>query len=126
MGDGELQEGSVWEAFMYLGYHKLKNIIPVIDYNNQQSFGSVDSTLGLEPLGKKFSSFGLNPINIDGHCHSSLQQIYQNDSFDIPPVYILNTRKGYPVDFMLDNHIWHYKSPDNDQLEAIISQLEAK
>jgi len=125
IGDGELQEGSVWEALMYIGAHNVQNIIPIIDYNNQQSFGHVSSTLSLEPILDKFISFGLEPFICNGHSHVELLKalIEADELKAAPPLILAMTTKGYPIDFMLDNHEWHYKSPNLENLKAIEEQL---
>jgi len=125
LGDGELQEGSIWEALMYIGAKRVRNIIPIVDFNNQQSFGSVSETLSLDPLYDKIKSFGLEPVQCNGHDHNDLAEaLTESSTYDLkPPFIIAKTIKGFPIDFMMDNHLWHYKSPNESQLISIKKQL---
>ncbi len=127
LGDGELQEGSIWEALMYIGNSSLRNIVPIVDFNNQQSFGSVSETLSLDPLTSKIASFGLTPIECDGHDHmdisNALKSAMNTDSGK--PFIVAKTIKGFPIDFMMNNHLWHYKSPNDTQLSSINDQLSS-
>jgi len=122
MGDGELQEGSVWEAIMFSSHHKLNNITLVIDANNLQSLKTVDETLSINPIASKFKSFGWECAEIDGHDHEMLFK--ELNSFNEKPKCIIaKTIKGKGVSFMENKIEWHYKFPSNDELERALSEV---
>jgi len=126
IGDGELQEGSNWESLMFAAHHDLDNLVLIVDYNNLQSLTSVDDTLNLQPLDKKLSSFGWNVFIADGHNHKELSQCLE-DTKNIkskPSVIIAKTTKGKGVSFMENSVDWHYKSPNVNEINMAISELE--
>ena len=124
LSDGELQEGSNWEAFMFASHHSLFRLTAIIDNNNLQSLTTVDDTLSLSPLDKKLQSFGWNVIAVDGHCHPSLQAaLEQSKSSKQPTAIIMNTIKGKGISFMENQVLWHYKSPNDEQLNLSISEV---
>ncbi len=126
LSDGELQEGSNWEAFMFAAHHKLDNLVAIIDYNNLQSLTTVDETLRIQPLGDKLISFGWHVIELDGHNHEILYNNFKasNKIKGKPIVFIANTIKGKGVSFMENKVAWHYKSPSEDELERAIKEIE--
>jgi transketolase len=126
MSDGELQEGSNWEALMFAAHHSLNNLTICIDYNNLQSLDTVDNTLSLSPLSDKLSSFGWKPHVVDGHNHASLAAaLYESKASNLPSAVIMNTCKGKGVSYMERSVAWHYKSPNDSQLaEALREVLE--
>jgi transketolase len=121
LSDGELNEGSNWEAILFASHHKLNNLHLVIDYNKIQSLGNTNEVLNLEPLTEKFESFGWEVMNIDGHNHSEIYEAFHSwKTIDKPRVIIARTIKGKGVPFMENQLAWHYKSPSNeDVLNAI-------
>lgn len=124
LSDGELQEGSNWEALMFASHHCLSNLTIVIDYNNMQSLATVDETLSLSPLDKKLDSFGWKPLVIDGHCHDALRQallVAKSNSF--PTAIVMKTIKGKGISFMENKIEWHYKSPNDSELKASIDEV---
>jgi len=126
LGDGEIQEGSVWEAAMSGGHHKLSNLCAIIDYNKVQENGFVNDIKNLEPLDERWRSFGWNVVVIDGHNFKeilgAIESFKEEDSK--PTVIIANTVKGKGVDFMEYDHNWHGKAPDLKQLEdAVANQI---
>lgn len=128
MGDGEQQEGQVWEAAMYAAHNKLSNIIGAIDYNNAQIDGLVDDILSLGDLAAKWSAFGWEVIVIeDGN---NMQQVLDglakaNASTSGKPVMILlTTQMGYGVDFMQGGNAWHGKATSDEQTVEALAQLE--
>lgn len=125
LSDGELDEGSNWEAILFAQQHKLNNLIAIVDYNKIQSFGSVADVISLHPLDKKFESFGWNVIEIDGHNHEEIFNALEKakQSQEKPTVIIANTIKGKGVDFMENELLWHYKSPSKEQYENALEQL---
>ena len=123
MSDGELNEGSNWEAFLSASHHKLDNLIAIIDRNRLQSIEDTETTLALEPLESKFSSFGWEVKTIDGHNHDQLKEALSKDSYKKPKVCIANTKKGKGVSFMENNVLWHYRSPSKDELSKSLGEL---
>ena len=108
LSDGELDEGSNWEALLFAAHHKLNNLIVIIDYNKIQSLDTVEKTINLEPMSKKFRSFGCQVKSINGH---NFDQIFKamNTKSSKPLVVIANTIKGKGVKFMEKSVLWHYK-----------------
>jgi transketolase len=122
LSDGELDEGSVWEAILFAGHRGLTNLTAVVDYNKIQSFGRTAEVLDLEPLVDKFAACGWQVKNIDGHDHRALTTALQTRGSN-PVIVIANTVKGKGVSFMEDRLEWHYRSPDDVQLEAALREL---
>ena len=110
--DGEMNEGSNWEAIMFAAHHNLNNLILVIDYNNLQSFDTIETTLKLEPLHDKMKAFGWKVITVDGHNHAILNKtLKEAKKVQNKPICIIaNTIKGKGVSFMENSVMWHYKS----------------
>jgi len=125
LGDGELDEGSNWEAAMFASHHRLDNLIAIIDYNKLQSLDTVAHTLALEPLSSKFEAFGWSVKELNGHDHRILAEAlfelpWENGK---PSVLIAHTTKGKGVSFMENSVAWHYRSPTKEQLEAAFLEL---
>ena len=125
LSDGELGEGSNWEAFLFAGHHKLNNLTAIIDRNKLQSMKSTEETLALEPLAKKLSAFNWRVIEIDGHSHTELRSTLQDWHADKPTVLIANTTKGKGVSFMENSVSWHYKTPIGVDFETAIIDIES-
>lgn len=128
MGDGELQEGQVWEAAMYAGARQLKNLIAFVDLNGQQIDGSTDQVLPLLSVEAKFAAFGWQVIAVaDGNdLQQILEAIHQAQQLlkeRGPVMILLHTKMGKGVDFMEDDHQWHGIAPSDAQLEAALAQL---
>jgi transketolase len=123
LSDGELDEGSNWEAFMFAAHHKLNNLIVIIDYNKLQSLDTIEKTMGLEPLNDKFKSFGWEVMEINGHDYSQIAQALNVSTNVNPKVIIAHTIKGKGVSFMENKVEWHYKTPNKDELELALSEL---
>ena len=127
LSDGELQEGSNWEALMFAAHHRLDNISVCIDYNNLQSLDTVDNTLSLGPLDKKFLSFGWNTLIVNGHDHKELAAALLEAKADKrPSVIIMNTCKGKGVSYMEGSIAWHYKSPNDSELAQALNEVLKK
>jgi transketolase len=125
LGDGELDEGSNWEALLFASHHKLDNLILIVDYNNLQSLTTVKDTLNLEPLKDKFESFGSHVFDVNGHDHIALNTVIKN-AIDIkgkPVVIIANTIKGKGVSYMENKVKWHYSTPNDAELEIAINEI---
>jgi transketolase len=125
VGDGELDEGSNWEALLFASHHKLDNLIVIVDYNNLQSLTTVKETLNLEPLKDKFESFGSHVIDVNGHDHLTLNKVIKEaiDIKDKPVVIIAKTIKGKGVSYMENNNKWHYSTPNYAELEIAINEI---
>lgn len=120
-GDGELQEGSIWESLMLASHHKLNNLEIFIDYNKISSITLTNKVLNIEPLAEKFKSFGFNVFQVDGHNLNSLTKlIKKNKRLNKPKVYICHTIKGKGVSFCENKPIWHYKTLDKKLFEQAI------
>ena len=128
MGDGELQEGQIWEAAMFASHNKINNLIGIIDYNGQQIDGPVDEINSLLNLEEKFKSFGWNIFLCDGHNFENLLKTFDDAKKRLkdnkPVVVIMKTIMGKGVDFMENSHKWHGIAPDDDQLKKALSQLD--
>ncbi|WP_417762011.1 transketolase [Shewanella sp.] len=107
LGDGELQEGQVWEAAMFAAQHQLDNLTIIIDYNKLQSDARNSEICGLEPLRDKWTAFGCDVLEVDGHDHSALKKAFEVKHHNKPKVVIAHTIKGKGVDFMEDKPLWH-------------------
>ncbi len=127
VSDGELDEGSNWEAILFAPQHRLDNLVLIVDYNKIQSMGNVKDVIDLHPLKDKFLSFNWNVIEIDGHDFIQLNKGFSEIPIDVlkPTVIIAHTIKGKGVSFMENKLLWHYKTPsENEYLEAL-NQLES-
>ncbi|MBI5558941.1 MAG: transketolase [Deltaproteobacteria bacterium] len=127
LGDGEINEGSVWEAALSAGKHALDNMVFIIDYNKMQSFGPVDTVQPLEPLADKWRAFGCAVIEVDGHSVTELQRVLSRLPLQggKPTAVICHTVKGKGIREMEDNLSWHHKSGfDEGEIAAMISRLE--
>ncbi len=125
MGDGELQEGSVWEAAMTAAHHKLDNVCAIVDYNKVQENGPTNEIKNLEPLAKKWLAFGWHVFEVDGHNLDEL--VPALDEFTNikgkPTVIIAHTNKGKGVSFMEGKSAWHGKAPNKEQLADALKEL---
>ncbi len=125
LSDGELDEGSNWEAILFASHHKLENLIGIIDYNKIQGFGDVSSIINIEPLIDKFYSFGWAVREINGHDSGEIFNSLAEAPFKEgkPSMLIAHTTKGKGVSFMENKLIWHYKSPDDEELLLALENL---
>lgn len=124
-GDGELQEGIVWEAAMQAAHRKLDNLVAIVDLNGLQIDGKVSDVKCVCPVDEKFRSFGWNVINVDGHNFEELTTAFKEakSSKGVPTAIIAHTHKGKGVSFMEDNAGWHGKAPSDEELAAAIEEL---
>jgi len=127
-GDGELQEGQIWEAAMYASAKKIDNLIATIDYNGRQIDGDVEDVLSLGNLKAKWEAFGWKTFEMDGHnvpeIISTLKQAKSETGKGFPIVIIMKTEMGKGVDFMEGSHKWHGVAPNPEQLKSALNQLE--
>lgn len=125
MGDGECNEGSIWEAALQASQKKLKNIVAIVDYNKWQATGRSQEISSLESLSEKFSSFGWQSFEVDGHDHELIikeleSKMNQNDR---PIAMIAHTKKGSGISFMEDDNNWHYRIPNDEEVQAALKEL---
>lgn len=127
LSDGELGEGSNWEAMMFAAHHSLDNLVAIVDYNKLQSLTTVDKTLRIEPLADKLRAFGWSVREVDGHDHAALAEALGNIPWQggKPSVLIAHTTKGKGVSFMENSVDWHYRSPTAQHLEQALQELNS-
>ena len=128
MGDGELDEGQGWEAFMSAAKYKLDNLCVIVDVNGLQIDGATKDVMPLEPLDQKFAAFGFHVITINGHDFDQILSAYQEAAATKgqPTVILAKTVKGKGISFMENDAGWHGKAPNDQQLEQAVSELKAK
>lgn len=126
MSDGEQDEGSNWEAYMFAAHHKLDNLVAIIDYNKLQSLATVDQTLRIEPLVEKLTAFGWAVKEVDGHYHEDLASALNAIPWlpGKPSILIAHTTKGKGVSFMENRVEYHYRSPNDEQLAQALAEVE--
>lgn len=126
-GDGELQEGQIWEAALFAAARKIDNLIATIDYNGQQIDGPVDKIISLGDLHAKWESFGWHVLEMDGHNFENISEVInkakQLTGNGKPIVILMKTEMGMGVDYMVGTHHWHGKAPNNDEFEKAMAQL---
>ena len=125
LGDGETQEGQVWEVALSASHYKLNNLTLVIDCNKAQIDGFTKDVMNLEPLADKWRAFGWNVSEIDGHNYQQIVDAYNNISSDKPSMIVANTVKGKGVSFMEGQVGWHGKGPSDSELEAALSDINS-
>ena len=125
LSDGELDEGSNWEAILFAPHQRLEQLIAIVDYNKIQSFGSVAEVLPLDPLAAKWRAFGWAVREVDGHDHAQLAEALEALPFEPgkPSAIIAHTIKGKGVSFMEGQLAWHYKPPNAEQLALALAEL---
>ena len=127
-GDGELQEGQIWEAAMYAAHNKVDNILSFVDCNGQQIDGPCDEVLSLSDLAGKFTAFGWHVMECDGHDLEDLQRVideaHSRRGSGVPCIVLMKTEMGKGIDFMEGTHKWHGVAPNDEQLVDALSQLE--
>lgn len=128
MGDGEQQEGQVWEAAMFAAHHKVDNIVAVVDCNNRQIDGDVDKIMSIYDLKAKYQAFGWFVLETNGNDIELLIQcmnvVKSFTGKKKPVVILMKTEMGFGVDFMMGSHKWHGVAPNDEQLETALGQLE--
>lgn len=127
-GDGELQEGQIWEAAMYAAAKKVDNLIATVDYNGRQIDGDCEDVVSLGDLKGKWQAFGWEVLEMDGHnfddMRSTLAQAKAKTGQGKPIVILMKTEMGQGVDYMMGTHKWHGSAPNAEQLEKALNQLE--
>lgn len=126
IGDGETQEGQIWEAAMTAGVHKLDNLCAILDYNTVQQNGPVKNIKDIDPIVDKFKAFKWNTIEIDGHNVEEVMRAYDEaeKAKGMPTIVIAHTAKGKGVSFMENNSKWHGKAPNEEELKQALKEIE--
>ena len=128
LGDGECDEGSVWEAALFANQYRLENLVAIVDHNHMQSLDTCEKTLELEDFGAKWRAFGWNVIELNGHDHEALQAALADthNPGHKPTVVIANTVKGKGISFMENDILWHYRFPhDGWEYDGAVNELHA-
>ena len=128
VGDGECDEGSIWEMALFANHFKLNQFVVIVDHNKMQSLDFCENTLSLAPFAKKWEAFGWNVFDIDGHDHDAIKKALGEAklSKDKPTVIIANTVKGKGVSFMESDILWHYRFPhEGEEYDGALSELHA-
>lgn len=125
-GDGEIQEGQIWEAAMWAGFRKLDNLVVIVDNNNLQIDGAIDEVCSPYPIDKKFEAFNFHTINIDGNHFDDIREAFKEAraTKGMPTAIIAKTLKGKGVSFMEDVADWHGKAPNDDEYKIAMEDLE--
>lgn len=127
MGDGELQEGQIWEAALYAAHHKIDNLVGIVDLNGQQIDGPTEKVGGLGDLRAKFEAFGWRVLETDGNdldrLLPALEECQRLGGQGQPIMLLMNTQMGFGVDYMMGSHKWHGVAPNDEQLEKALQQL---
>jgi transketolase len=128
LSDGECDEGSTWEAALFAGHHRLDNLIAIVDYNKIQSLGTVKEVLDLEPFAEKWSAFGWGVREIDGHNLAQIEETLATVPAvaNKPTCVVAHTVKGKGVSFMENKVLWHYRSPDREEMSKAMVELGAE
>ncbi len=125
LGDGEMQEGSNWEAMMCAAHYKLDNLTAVVDRNHLQQGATTEATMDLEPLADKARAFGFTVIEIDAHNYDVFVDAFAaTPHAGKPTMIIAHSHKGHPISFMTDNVAWHHHVPNEDEIDGILAELE--
>ena len=126
VGDGEIQEGQVWEAAMLAGHRKLDNLVVIVDNNNLQIDGAIDEVNSTYPIDKKFEAFNFHVINVDGHDFDSLRAAFEGarQRKGMPTAIIAKTVKGKGVSYMENQASWHGVAPNEEQYKIAMEELE--
>lgn len=125
LGDGEMQEGSNWEAMMAASHFGLENLTAVVDRNRLQQGAAVADTMSLEPLADKGRAFGFTVHEIDAHDHDAILDVFAaGPSEGRPTLVIAHSHKGHPISFMSDNVAWHHHVPSPEEIDAILAELD--
>lgn len=125
MGDGECNEGSIWEAALFANHYRLNNLVAIIDHNKLQSLDLCENTLELIDIAEKFRAFGWNVQIIDGHDHDQILHAIESKSDYKPMCIVAHTIKGKGVSFMEGQVLWHYRDPQGELFQQAIRELEA-
>ncbi|WP_234734843.1 transketolase [Tellurirhabdus bombi] len=125
MGDGEQQEGQVWEAATFAPHHKLGNLTAIIDFNGQQIDGPTKLVMNNRDLGEKYRAFGWNVVETNGNDLADLSKVLHESQSDpeVPTLILMKTEMGFGIDYMMGSHKWHGVAPNDEQLAVALNQL---
>lgn len=123
VGDGELEEGAMWEAIMFAAKEKLNNLIVIVDCNKIQKMGTIEDVMGISSWNSKFKSFGWKVKEIDGHNVDEIDKVLDEDNKDKPLVILANTIKGKGVSIIEDDPRWHWRLPNKKELKVFMKEL---
>lgn len=128
LGDGECDEGSVWEAALVANHYGLGNLVAIIDHNRMQSLDFCEDTIALEPFADKWRAFGWRTLTVDGHDHDALREAMDScRDLDKPTVIIAETIKGKGISFMEQDILWHYRFPHaGEEYDGAVAELDAQ
>lgn len=130
VGDGELAEGQIWEATMSAAHYKLDNLCIIVDINGLQIDGRTCDVMNSAPVDDKFASFGCDVVKIDGHCFDDIEAAFEkfhaNHGSGKPTAILMSTTKGKGVSFMENDILWHYRTPQGEEYDAALKELEAQ
>ena len=126
LGDGEIQEGQIWEAAMFAGARKLDNLVVIVDNNGLQIDGKIEDVCSPYPIDKKFEAFNFHVINIDAHNFDEIRSAMKEarDTKGMPTAIIMKSTKGKGVSFMENNAGWHGKAPSDEEFAVAMADLE--
>ena len=126
LGDGEIEEGQVWEAAMFAGHRKLDNLVVIVDNNNLQIDGTIEEVCSPYPIDKKFKAFNFNVVTINGHDFNQIREALNNakNTKGMPTAIVMNTIKGKGVSFMENQVGWHGAAPNDEQYKVAMEDLE--
>lgn len=127
LGDGECQEGSVWEAVLSAAHHRLDNLTVILDRNQLQAMGDTEEIVGIDPMDKKWEDFGWHVTEVNGHDIKALIEVFRSDKElqeEKPHLIIADTIKGKGVSFMENVPIWHYRMPNEEEMEIVKKELD--
>lgn len=128
LGDGECEEGQIWEAAMFCAHHKIDNMIAMVDWNNQQIDGNIDDVAGVGDLPEKWKVFGWTVLECDGHDFNEILKGFAAAKAELgkgkPVIIMMKSDMGHGVDFMAGTNAWHGKAPNEEQCKVALSQLE--
>lgn len=125
LGDGECQEGSIWEAALFAPQHKLDNLVVILDYNKLQAMDRLENIVSLDPIVDKWKAFGWEVREVDGHNIEKMQDIFESLPFvpGKPSLVVAHTIKGKGISLMENRAIWHYRLPDEEETKLICEEL---
>ena len=125
LGDGECEEGEVWEAAMFAAHYQLDNLCAIVDFNGLQIDGDIHTVMNPTPIDEKFKAFGWHVISIDGHNYEQIEQAFHEaeNTKGNPTMILAHTIKGKGVSFMENNDVWHGAAPNKEQYETAIKEL---
>ena len=122
-GDGECQEGSIWEAVMSAAHHKLDNLTLIVDYNGLQAMDSIETIMSIKEFSRKLKAFGFSSEDIDGHDYEAIKRALTRRTAGQPHAVVAHTVKGKGISFMENVPIWHYRVPNDEEMEIALEEL---